>query len=178
MRLEFTFKSRGNPGPALLRVIWSGEWSSCEGPSCNYRYISRRGAMPFPPHEVTEGRGCVRTLSESSLETEPLPSPWTSSLQYHESNFLLFISQLAYGFLLQQLEKDPEAPTSAAAVSLTPLRGLRLTGKPRVYAHRRPKRHPAHGSESQASHFPKLPFPNPITFCASALPGQMQPGPG
>ena len=102
---------------------------------------------------------------EPSLEPERFLSSWTCGLQSRDSNFLLFISQLAYGFLLQQLGKDPEAPC-AAAVSLLPLR---------LEAH---GRHLAPGSAFQASHFPKLPFPNPITFCASALPGRMQPGPG
>lgn len=54
--------------------------------------------------------------------------------------------------------KRPRSPPSAAAVSLPPP-GLEAHGRPGVYAHWRHKRHPAHGSASQASHFPKLPFP-------------------
>lgn len=41
--------------------------------------------------------------SEPSLEPEPFPSSWTCGLQSRDINFLLFISQPAYGFLLQQL---------------------------------------------------------------------------
>lgn len=67
----------------------------------------------------------------------------------------MFISQLAYGFLLQQLEKDPEAP-SAAAVSLPPLR-LEAHRRPGVYAYRCPKRHPARASVSGFA-FPQVAF--------------------
>lgn len=107
--------------------------------------------MSFPPLEATEGRSCALTRKRALIGN----GFWTSSLQYCEGSFLLFISQLAHGFLLQQLEKDPEAP-SAAAVSLLPLR-LEAHGGPGVYAHRCPKRHPARGSVSGFA-FPQVAF--------------------
>ena len=128
-------------------------------------------ACPFQPRSHRGKRLCTNS--------EALPSSWASSLQDRESNFPLFISQLAgIWFFVKAAGKSPRSPR-AASVSLLPLR-LEAHGRPGVYVPPAPGEAScsARGSESEASHFPKLPFPNPITFCASALPGQMQPGPG
>lgn len=84
---------------------------------------------------------------------------------------------LLFVCLLWQLEKDPEAP-SAAAACLLPRQLQARKGKPGVLLTGAPTGVLCMVWRLSFVFSPKLPFPNPITFCASALPGQMQPGPG